>query len=1396
MSLLRSYLESNNILSAADLDVAVRHQQTQGGSLDTALLELGLLTAGELDTHLGKACGLPTVPARLLETGPVRPWNLVPKALVDIGWAMPLAAEDGNVLVAVHPDLPDARLGQLYRQIRGFMPMVAPECCLAKLAAERSGGIVAPRHAMLLLDMLDALQARDTPPGAPQLAASEPRKPTLPATAPLADLDNSFREPPADSAAATVMLPVPAPDAAESLSATIIRPTATDDPGGSGSYPIASAFSAASSGTFAAPHESGSFPVSSSGSFPDLRSVGAQSTRRSGPDARGPLAHSPGHTASERSTSSERRHAAPHRAAEPQSDAPRTSSHPASGPLPDPSEVRRARPEPAAAPVPADRSTDPARAPVPSDTPASKPDSSPEPRGRLAETRPLPAAWETRGPVARTAALGHDSHTRAPAPSDSPAAPAPSDSPAAPAASDSPRPADPAPASPAPSDSSPRAAAPADSPRSASPGLSDSQTRIPRDADPGTSLSAPVLHDPGRAERLAERMAPALAALGQARERDRITEAIVQAAIQIAPRVALFGVKREGLRALAAPGSALKLPTTLVIPIPEASLLERAILGQIRLKLLTEPRLAAAVGRPLGIPCLFEPVFAQDRGVLMLYIDRDGGLFDTADHAAARDLCDLARGSLEALLRLMGLGNSARSAAAIVDSSLTNLQSGPISAAATRSVTSGPTSAAEPRPAEPSGPATPTAPVPTSAPAPAEPIRRTTEPTRPLTSERSKPEPRERPGRASKRQVIALVNPIRRDSVPNPTAEPSQAAAAPVPSDSPARASTPTPASVLHVPNLVAPGARRTLGKKGERARSNEGMVMPTDLRRPGAPSNTPTTLSIPTSLIAPAPLPGAKRRGSKTGLHPVPPRADEITLNMPRLVRSETAGQEPSGLTPQTDADLARGPLVADATTTEPVAVPADPTEVTTTAPASATDAAIVATPSDPTSVTTDPASVTTDPMAAATAADVDADVATPPADPAAPAADLSPETATSTDLSPETAATNAPADLSPETAATTTPPADLSPETATPADLSPETATAAPADLSPETPATAPADLSPETPAPTDLSPETPAPTDLSPETPAPAPTDPASPQPASQRPTDPLPAAAPAGDVDAAIEAYLQTPDDPAALARLRALDAAGLERLAARFPGPIDPGSASDVRSFPPPSAHGPLLRACVEIGAAITPFILDLVEHPRPQIRFYAAFLFQDLRDPRCVRPLAAHAFDPDPDVRLIATRVLESYNRVPGFVESTELIRAELKSRDRERALLASEAAGTLRDTRAVPVLIELLSVRDKQLRETALESLCSITAKHHGYRPAKWKSWYAEHGQQTRIEWVLDALRHRDTAVRRWAADELIRITGHRIAPPPDGEKPSAKYILQQWTAWWQAHAAELGEH
>ncbi|HEY8375324.1 MAG TPA: hypothetical protein VIK91_02495, partial [Nannocystis sp.] len=310
----------------------------------------------------------------------------------------------------------------------------------------------------------------------------------------------------------------------------------------------------------------------------------------------------------------------------------------------------------------------------------------------------------------------------------------------------------------------------------------------------------------------------------------------------------------------------------------------------------------------------------------------------------------------------------------------------------------------------------------------------------------------------------------------------------------------------------------------------------------------------------------------------------------------------------------------------------------------------------------------------------------------------------------------------------------------------------------------------------------PSAPEPQDMSEETSIQAPAVDVAPAPAGERGADPD------EEIDALIAAYLHAPEETG-VEKLRAHGERALVRLAARFPGPIDLANATN---FPPPSQHGPLLRACVEIGPAMSPHVLQAFTSPRPQIRFYAAFLFQELRDPRSLHPLGDLAFDPDPDVRLIATRVLESYNRAPEFKAVAARIRGELDSRDRDRQLLAVEATGTLRDTLAIPRLIDLLAVRDKHLREAALEALCSITAKHHGYRAARWRAWYAEHGGEPRIEWVIDGLRHRDVAVRRWAADELARITGQRIPFPADGDRRAREQAIRAWLTWWEEHRAE----
>ncbi len=254
----------------------------------------------------------------------------------------------------------------------------------------------------------------------------------------------------------------------------------------------------------------------------------------------------------------------------------------------------------------------------------------------------------------------------------------------------------------------------------------------------------------------------------------------------------------------------------------------------------------------------------------------------------------------------------------------------------------------------------------------------------------------------------------------------------------------------------------------------------------------------------------------------------------------------------------------------------------------------------------------------------------------------------------------------------------------------------------------------------------------------------------------------------------------------ISELRALGEPALLRLAAQFPGPLEV-LRRDLKALPPPSAHGPLVRTTIRLGADVVPHLVDLFDHPSPDVRFYAAFVFQELRDARCMRPLSELAFDTSGDVRVISMRVLETYNRAPGFVDAVRVVRAQLDSTNRTRQLYAARAVGTLRDIEAIPKLVDLLSSRDRFVQEAALESLCSITGQQHGLKPHRWKSWHVDNADRHRVEWIIESLRHRDLPVRRWAADELTRITGHRVPFSPMGDRKARDMAVQAWTDWWK---------
>ncbi|WAS98186.1 hypothetical protein [Nannocystis punicea] len=1836
MSLLLRHLEANGPLSRADLEAASRRQQQAGGSLDTAILELGLMTPLQLDALLQSACGLPGAPVRLLERGPIRPWEHVPRDLVDIGWAMPLAQEDGRLIVAVHPDLPDAKLGQLYRMVRGFYPVVAPECCLAKIAAERTGSILAPRYALILLDYLEALRSASITislvPGAGTSAASEVPVPAdrqpeaagagaaVPADrqadaraadAPvLADMQGlgagaagaavPADSHPSDSRGATAadghaagtdvagarpavtdrQAPAPSPaegsaaspadDSADRREAEAPRadehvlkdrqdpaqvaarladaPVPADRQAAGASLSLADAADvpipadrqlagprpAAMSGPSVAARATGaaapSSPANEAAAATDapssslLRSIEAAERLRSGTPAAavsedrsvqsregsddfaddssirprpaataesapptvkdaasaaaraeqvatGGLAGStpvsadrsdvtaiPGAPGREDSTAAAKpvledsthpaatetssapgregrpavERAAGHESGARDTEASRAAndatgstpvssdSHPAprsSSSTADEPSASHAEPAPTPAAPAANRQTaaydsrapesaaDPAGAaptpvrprmpldavpvapdapliaprgfdgaadggvslsalaiapdtpliilpPVPttrpggaaaSGAPGSSNTSSGHPDRRTLVGIPVGAAPTAPAPHGPSNGVAHSTITSS-TPAPSPRADEPSASPVV-ARSNPPAPsprADEPSASHVVARSNPpvpstradepsashvvaRSSTPVPSTRADEPSASHvvarSSTPVPSTradepsashvvARPGApvpstssgepsaahviarSLIAPGTPVPSTSSEetaghasgdglvepstrrppappqpmvmtLAQRLDAARSALATARERDRITEALVRASALIAPRVALFGVKREGLRVLSAPGSALRLAEGLVIPLPEGGLLDRAVSGQGPLHLLIEPSLSFAVGQPLGIPCVFEPVLAGGRTVLMLYVDRAGVAFDPRERTVLRELCDTARQSLEALLRLLGwVVPGGTPGAGPADRSRPSVRPHLASPIVT---------------VDDSDPPATTPPEPEDSPSPSPvPAAAAAEPAAPADSE--EPEAAVAPttggvsgepgfgdsttaagrsrGRSSSRgrAVITLKNPIRRD-------EPATVTPLPIRAES---------STFVRAQSLVE-----------EPPAATEEDYEDSELDDEPEPDDQP-----------------ARRDGPGLGLAPVPvPLGPENGQDSPLVARFAAMFSKPATV-PTVTIDLSDRPgTFGHGHTDTPSTPPASPPQPDMPGWIAAAESSGIE----------DPLPVAAALRAAATGGDARADHDPASTLPGAPRVLIeeaargaardefddwpraASDTPTILDLSPPP--THAP--LLVETRA--------APDAKTVLDIPPLDAAVPPETLIPNLiapPGSAGAGRRRRTPAPVEEEPvlvipktlrrssgltATPHPmarrsdpdeaeggptlsmptTLIGPRSgrrrgknePRPeAPTDaltmprlvrdaeaddeaatsssehvvkdmsdatgseaqaaehvaedrPAAETAAAKAAAGPAPAAddpdesaavadaAPAGalsdrEIDAVIEDFLQNPAEWTSVSRLRALDERGLARLAARFPGPIDLANATN---FPPPSAHGPLLRACVELGHAVSPHVLALFASVRPQIRFYAAFLFQELRDPRCLRPLGELAFDSDPDVRLIATRVLESYSRVPDFAAVAAEIRAELDSQERDRQLLAVEAAGTLRDTLAVPRLIDLLAVRDKHVREAALEALCSITAKHHGYRAQRWRAWYAEHGQEPRIEWVIDGLRHRDEAVRRWAADELARITGQRIPFPAEGDRRSRDLALRAWQAWWDSNREDF---
>ena len=222
---------------------------------------------------------------------------------------------------------------------------------------------------------------------------------------------------------------------------------------------------------------------------------------------------------------------------------------------------------------------------------------------------------------------------------------------------------------------------------------------------------------------------------------------------------------------------------------------------------------------------------------------------------------------------------------------------------------------------------------------------------------------------------------------------------------------------------------------------------------------------------------------------------------------------------------------------------------------------------------------------------------------------------------------------------------------------------------------------------------------------------------------------------------------------------------------------------------PVFARGPLLALLPRMGRPAVQPLLERLQNPEtsPDVRYYVALCFTELPVDEAIGPLGQRLFDNDDSVRMAAVSALRNYAPSEELRDLLDTLRSELLGPDTRRQMHSVEALGELRDVKAVPRLIQLLSHSDLLLAEAAAKALQSIAKQDLGRSRWRWRWWWRSHQGEPRLRWVLEALLHQNGEVRAAAQDELRSLSGDVAGYRFDLPRRERESAQQRWSQWWQ---------
>jgi hypothetical protein len=264
------------------------------------------------------------------------------------------------------------------------------------------------------------------------------------------------------------------------------------------------------------------------------------------------------------------------------------------------------------------------------------------------------------------------------------------------------------------------------------------------------------------------------------------------------------------------------------------------------------------------------------------------------------------------------------------------------------------------------------------------------------------------------------------------------------------------------------------------------------------------------------------------------------------------------------------------------------------------------------------------------------------------------------------------------------------------------------------------------------------------------------------------------------------------DESAFEQLVALGDAAIGALVRQLPGPVTTPSRAPRGGDPVVKASecGPILRALVGFGPAARPFVIARSSDGDPKVRAWAVRLLGELTGRTSAEAVAQRVvLDRDAEVRRAAHLACQLLYRDP---ESGQALReALLRTAFSQQAVItqrlaAIDALSDLRDTQAIPKLIELLLDPNPGTAAGAKLALVILARQDFGYDTKSWEGWWQRNSGRERIEWVIDSLEHRQPAIRQAAAEELRAMSRIYVGDFDDDSPEARARVQKKYRDWW----------